>query len=118
MSSSQTDLDTPAATSISVTADALVATLTDGRAISVPLDWYPRLLHGTLAEREHWELFADGRHIHWPDLDEDLSVDGLLAGRPSQESRKSLMRWLEARQDGRPLSLDAVLAHERGRRSE
>ena len=118
MSSSQTDLEAPAATSVSVTSDALIATLTDGRAISVPLDWYPRLLHGTPAEREHWELSAGGQHIHWPDLDEDLSVEGLLAGQPSQENPKSLGRWLEARQDGRPLSLEAVLAHERGQRSQ
>jgi len=71
--------------------------LVDGRTIIVPLAWYPRLWHGTLEERQNCELFGDGEYIHWPDLDEDLTVAGMLAGRRSQEGAESLKRWLEAR---------------------
>jgi len=69
--------------------------LDDGRALSVPLTWYPRLLHGTAAERETYELIGDGEGIHWPALDEDISVEGLLAGRRSAESAVSLAKWIE-----------------------
>lgn len=82
---------------VQVTDDELVIALTDGRRISVPLAWYPRLLHGTPAERNHWRLIADGEGIHWPDLDEDLSVEGVILGRPSGESQASLKRWLAQR---------------------
>ncbi len=102
----------PGATTILVTEDTLTAELSDGRTISVPLDWYPRLVHATLQERNRWELFAEGNHIHWPDLDEDLSVEGLLAGRPSGESQRSFERWLAAKREGRPLTLDALRRHE------
>ena len=71
--------------------------LDDGRALSVPLAWYPRLLHGTTQEREKLELIGHGEGIHWPDLDEDVSVEGLLAGRRSVESDASLSRWLKKR---------------------
>ena|SRR5688572_17027370 len=77
--------------------DHLIVDLSDGRTISVPLDWYPRLLHGTPQERAHWRLIGRGDGIHWPDLDEDLSVDGLLEGRRSGESEGSFKRWLEKR---------------------
>jgi hypothetical protein len=77
--------------------DTLSVELSDGRSISVPLAWFPRLLHGTAAERENWTLIARGEGIHWPDLDEDISVASLLAGRPSAESPASLQRWLAAR---------------------
>lgn len=90
---------------ITVTEDTLVVELADGRAISVPLDWYPRLVHATPAERNRWELHADNQHIHWPDLDEDLSVEGLLAGRPSGESERSFKRWLAAKEAGRSVKL-------------
>lgn len=83
-----------------VTDDALMADLSDGRTISVPLAWYPRLAHATPAERLNWRLIGVGQGIHWPDLDEDISIEGLLAGRPSGESQESLKRWLEARQTG------------------
>jgi hypothetical protein len=69
----------------------------DGRTIIVPLVWYPRLWHGTSEERNHLEIFGDGTYIHWPELDEDLTVAGLLAGLPSVESHKSLKTWMEAR---------------------
>jgi hypothetical protein len=82
---------------VRVTEDNLVVDLNDGRSISAPLVWYPRLFNGTLWERNNWRLIADGEGIHWPDLDEDLSVDSLIAGRPSGESPQSLNRWLEIR---------------------
>ena len=100
---------------VSVTEDTLTAELTDGRTISVPLAWYPRLVHATPDERNNVELYAGSQHIHWPDLDEDLSVEGLLAGRPSGESPRSFKRWLEAKRAGRPLTLDALLEHDRER---
>jgi len=82
---------------VRVTDDALAVDLEDGRTISAPLDWYPRLRHGSPAERNHWELIGEGEGIHWPDLDEDISVDGLLEGVPSQESPGSLQEWLRRR---------------------
>ena len=84
-------------TGVEVRDDALVVELDDGRALSVPLAWYPRLLHGTPAERARWRLIGRGEGIHWPDLDEDISVEGLLAGRPSGESQRSFARWLAGR---------------------
>jgi hypothetical protein len=82
---------------VAVTDEALTVDLTDGRTLSVPLAWYPRLLHGTPTERNHWDLIGDGEGIHWPELDEDLSVEGLLLGRPSGESQRSFRRWLDER---------------------
>ncbi len=82
---------------VSVTGDTLEVELTDGRSVAVPLGWYPRLLHGRPAERDNWELIGQGEGIHWPALDEDISLEGILAGRPSGESQKSLQRWLQAR---------------------
>jgi len=87
----------PLASDVQVTEDELLVTLKDGRTISVPLAWFPRLLHGTAKERENWELIGDGEGIHWPDLDEDISVEGLLAGIPSRESRRSIQRWIKKR---------------------
>jgi hypothetical protein len=84
------------AESISFTEDSMTAHLDDGRTISVPLAWYPRLLHGTPQERD-FELIVDGEGIHWPDLDEDISVEGLLAGKRSAETDVSLSKWLQAR---------------------
>ena len=85
------------ALSVSVTDDCLIVELTDGRSLSVPLAWYPRLQHGTPEERNNWRLIGCGDGIHWPDLDEDISISGLVAGRPSGESPSSLKRWLETR---------------------
>ena len=82
---------------VSVTGDTLEVELTDGRSVAVPLGWYPRLLHGRPAERDNWQLIGQGEGIHWPALDEDISLEGILAGRPSGESQKSLQRWLQAR---------------------
>ena len=87
---------------VSVTDDELAVDLLDGRTVVVPLAWYPRLGHGTRQERNRWRLIGRGLGIHWPDLDEDISVEGLLAGRPSGESQRSLKRWLEGREALRP----------------
>jgi hypothetical protein len=97
MNSSATKELEALAKSVRVTDDALIVDLSDGRTVSVPLAWYPRLLHGTTDERNNHELIGDGEGIHWPQLDEDISVDGILAGRPSRESKKSFDAWLEAR---------------------
>ena len=85
---------------VSLTDDALVVELVDGRIITVPLTRYPRLAHGTPAERANWRLIGEGEGIHWPDVDEDISVEGLLAGRRSGETQASLRRWLENRKTG------------------
>ena len=79
--------------SVVVTDDALIVELMDGRTISVPILWYPRLYHGTPQERDYFELGLEG--IHWPDLDEDISVEALLMGEKSGESPRSLQRWLD-----------------------
>ena len=88
------------ATQVAVTDDTLTVELSDGRSISAPLAWYPRLLHGTPDERRRWRLIGQGSGINWPDLDEDISVENLLHGRPSGESQKSLKNWLERRSAG------------------
>ena len=82
---------------VRVTADELVVELVDGRTVSVPIHWYPRLAHGTADQWRNWQLIGHGIGIHWPDLDEDIAVEDLLAGRPSNESRASLQRWLNSR---------------------
>lgn len=97
MSSSAIDLRPVIAQGVTITDDALTVDLADGRTISVPLAWYPRLLHGTPTERTNWRFIGQGEGIHWPDLDEDISIDGLLAGRSSGESQSSLQRWLDSR---------------------
>jgi hypothetical protein len=78
--------------SVEFTEDSLVVGLRDGRVISVPLAWYPRLLHGTEARRARWEVSGAGYGIHWPELDEDLSTEGLLRGAPSPEARRETTR--------------------------
>lgn len=91
------ELRTVSAQNVSVTDDTLMVDLSDGRTVSVPLAWFPRLLHGTSAERNKWRLIGDGEGIHWPNLDEDISVENLLFGKPSGESQKSFNKWLDAR---------------------
>lgn len=97
MSSLAAEQREPRARSVAVTEESLTVDLVDGRTIIVPLAWYPRLWHGTPEERTRFEIFGDGMYIHWPDLDEDLTVAGLLAGLPSGENPQSLKRWLEGR---------------------
>jgi len=82
---------------VSFSEEAMVVTLDDGRTISVPLAWYPRLLHGSREECLNYELIGDGEGIHWPELDEDISVEGLVAGRRSAECAASLGAWLSRR---------------------
>jgi hypothetical protein len=82
---------------VTVTEETLTAELSDGRTISVPLVWYPRLVHATPEERSNWRLIGNGEGIHWPDLDEDISVENIILGKPSGESQQSLRRWLEER---------------------
>ena len=94
MSISTVEMGVPMALGVTVTKDAICVDLTDGRTISVPLAWYPRLLHATAAERKKWRFIGKGKGIHWEDIDEDISVEGLLAGRPSGESQASLKKWL------------------------
>lgn len=88
------------AQSLVVREDSLVVDLSDGRSITVRLAWYPRLLHGTPEERNNWRWIGDREGIHWPDLDEDVSVENLLLGQPSGESQDSFRRWLERRMAG------------------
>lgn len=90
-----------AAQNVAVTDDSIVIDLDDGRTLSVPLAWYPRLFHGTPEERNNWRFIGKGEGIHWPDLDEDISVEGLILGKPSGESASSLQRWLEERAEKR-----------------
>lgn len=97
MRTSPIELEIPNARNITVTDDTLSVGLSDGRTISVPLTWYPRLAQATSAERNNWHLIGNGIGIHWEDVDEDFSVEGLLLGRASGESQKSLAKWLESR---------------------
>jgi len=87
----------PTAVSITVTEDELIVSLLDGRRLSIPLAWYPRLLQAAPDERQNWRLLGEGYAIEWPDLDEHIGIEGLLAGRTSGESQTSLSRWLASR---------------------
>ena len=93
-----TKLSNVRAMDVTLSEDALTVDLDDARTISVPLAWYPRLWHGTPEERNNWEITGAGHGIHWPELDEDISVKGLLIGNPSGESQQSFKRWLEWRE--------------------
>jgi hypothetical protein len=97
MNSSAVETQEPRAQQVSLDDEALIVDLVDGRTLLVPLVWFPRLWHGTPGERNHFEVFGDGAFIHWPDLDEDLTVAGLLSGHRSGESPQSLKRWLDGR---------------------
>jgi hypothetical protein len=88
-------------TQVSITDDTLSADLADGRSISAPLAWYPRVMHATPPERQNWRLIGRGGGIHWPDLDEDISVENLLIGQPSGESPSSFQAWLACRTDSK-----------------
>ena len=88
----------PIVANVAVAEEKLVVDLDDGRRLLVPLDWYPRLLHASPEERDNWQLLGDGYAVEWPDLDEHIGIEGLLAGRRSGESPKSFERWLASRQ--------------------
>ena len=100
------------ATNLRFTDDSLIVDLADGRIVTVPLSWYPRLVHATKQERENWEMLLGGEGFHWPDLDEDLSVDGFVKGRRSGESNRSFTRWLKAKNEGRGLTIPELDAHD------
>ena len=97
MNTSKTEIRLASAQHVTVTEDSLIVDLTDGRTISVPLAWYPRLVRSTMEERNNWELIGDGEGIHWEDIDEGISVENLLTGMPSGESQRSFKKWLENR---------------------
>jgi hypothetical protein len=97
MSISAAEIGVPTAETVRVSDDTLSVALSDGRTISVPLAWFPRLSHATRRERSRWRLVGRGEGIHWEDLDEDISVENLLAGRPSGESQASFKKWLKGR---------------------
>ena len=95
---STVEVEVPIAENVSVTEDTLSVDLSDGRTISVPLAWFPRLMHGTRKERGNWRLIGKGDGIHWNDLDEDISIENLLLGQASGESQSSFKKWLSSRQ--------------------
>ena len=97
MTTSSQAVESAMARRVRVTAEALVVDLHDGRVVSVPVAWYPRLAEGTPRERRRWKLIGPGIGIHWPDLDEDISVEALLLGQGSNESPASLRRWRASR---------------------
>ena len=88
-------IDLPYAESVMITEDTLNVDLSDGRTISAPLTWFPRLVHATQEQRDNWRLIGRGHGIHWDDIDEDISVEGLIAGQPSGESQSSFKKWLQ-----------------------
>ena len=92
------DIQLAEAQHITVTEDTITVDLTDGRTVSVPVGWYPRLLYGTKEERDNWRLIGQGEGIHWPELDEDISVENIIFGKASGESQRSFKRWLEERE--------------------
>lgn len=97
MNTSQNEPRTARAVAVEISHTTVQVELTDGRTIAVPVSWYPRLDHGTSEERANWRFIAEGEGLHWPELDEDISVEDLLLGRPSGESQRSLKRWLDTR---------------------
>jgi hypothetical protein len=97
MPTSAVELTLPTVDNVTITEETLTVELSDGRTLSVPLAWFPRLLHASPAERNNWRLIGRGQGIHWEDLDEDISLEGLLVGRPSGESQTSFKKWLEGR---------------------
>jgi hypothetical protein len=97
MAFSTVDVAAPHAVDVRVDSETLSVDLSDGRTISVPVSWYPRLFHGTVAERKSWHIIGAGEGIHFPKLDEDISVVSLIAGKPSAESQASLQKWLTGR---------------------
>jgi len=97
MSTSSSDIGNARLKQAVLSDESLTVELSDGRTLSVPLTWYPRLVHGTPEERAQWRLTGGGAGLHWPELDEDISVQNLILGQPSGESQASLKRWLEQR---------------------
>ena len=98
MPTSAIEIQIPSVENLTVTEDTLTVELSDGRTLSVPLAWFPRLLNASTSERDNWRLIGKGHGIHWEDLDEDISVEGLLAGKSSGESQASFKKWLQGRE--------------------
>ena len=98
MTISAVEIDVPNAMDVTVTEDTLSVDLSDGRTISVPLAWFPRLVYATPGQRKNWRFIGKGEGIHWEDIDEDISVEGLLSGKPSGESQASFKKWLSEHQ--------------------
>jgi hypothetical protein len=97
MSTLTIDIHTLLVQDVMITGETLTVELVDGRAISAPLAWYPRIVYSTPQERKNWRLIGKDEGIHWPDMDEDISVENLIAGKPSGESQRSLKKWLDER---------------------
>jgi hypothetical protein len=97
MPTSAVEIHVTNAESVTITDDALTVALSDGRTLSVPLAWFPRLLHATPEERANWRFIGKGHGIQWEHVDEDVSIENLLAGNPSDESQTSLKNWLQSR---------------------
>ncbi len=98
MTSLAVKINIPHANSVD-TDNSLTVELVDGRTVSVPTTWYPRLFHASDEERHNWRLIGKGRGIHWESIDEDISIEALLAGRPSGETQSSFKKWLESRKN-------------------
>ena len=88
-------IEIPDIVNVIVTDDSLTVELEDGRTVSVPLAWYPGLLYASVEERNSWRLVGKGVGIHWDAIDEDISTEGIIAGRPSGESQTSFKKWLD-----------------------
>jgi hypothetical protein len=91
------EIEIPYAVDVRATEDTLTIDLSAGRTISIPLGWSPRFEHASSEERANWRLMVEVKEIHWADIDEDISVEGLLAGKPSGESQESFKKWLQNR---------------------
>ncbi len=97
MTTLTTEINIANAVNLSVSEDSLTVELEDGRTVSVPVAWYPRILHAKQTERNNFRMIGHGDGFHWPDLDEDISVQNMLAGKPSGESQNSFRNWLKQR---------------------
>ena len=104
--SSLTEMPNVHAVTVTLTVEEIAVDLQDGRTIIAPLGWYPRLVHATQKERNNWRLIGKGVGVHWPDLDEDISISNLLLGQPSGESQRSLQKWLAGRTAGKKKKAD------------
>jgi hypothetical protein len=117
VSSSVAELErTVRAKSVAVTDQAITVKLDDGRSVSVPTKWYPRLLHATPMERANYEI--DGYGVTWPDVEADFSIRGVLRGKKSGESAASLKFWLNHRRKGRKVTFEDYIKSRRTRQSD
>lgn len=108
MPSSYSERHDARARRVAVSDETLTVELDDGRTISAPIAWFPRLWYATPAERARFQIAGDGAYIHWPDLDEDLTISGILNGSRSVESPESIKRWLEGRRSSQHVLADTV----------